>query len=176
MMEEQTDWDIVVIGGGVVGCAVFRQFCLMGARTLLLEKGGDILSGASESQQRAAAHRLRCAHGSLELHCMQAGYGIYRHPRADEVAAVTHRRLKFVAWDEQQLAALPAIMQQAHDNGVLTWHISTPPSCIAVSHSWRPRVGGPVEVPGERDRSLEHPLAYLTQGVKHGGNYPSIPR
>ncbi|WP_430622895.1 FAD-dependent oxidoreductase, partial [Clostridium perfringens] len=49
MMEEQTDWDIVVIGGGVVGCAVFRQFCLMGARTLLLEKGGDILSGASKA-------------------------------------------------------------------------------------------------------------------------------
>lgn len=38
-------WDVIVIGGGVIGCAVTRKFTLMGAKTLLLERGGDILSG-----------------------------------------------------------------------------------------------------------------------------------
>ena len=42
-------WDVIVIGGGVIGCAVTRKFTLMGAKTLLLERGGDILSGASKA-------------------------------------------------------------------------------------------------------------------------------
>ena len=44
--------------------------------------------------------------------------GIYRHPRTNESAAAAHRRAGR-GRDEQQLAALPAIVQQAHDNGVL---------------------------------------------------------
>ena len=118
MMEEQTDWDIVVIGGGVVGCAVFRQFCLMGARTLLLEKGRYPVR-RQQSQQRAAAYRLRCAQRQpgAALHAGRLP-GIYRHPRTNESAAAAHRRAGRGP-DEQQLAALPAIVQQAHDNGVL---------------------------------------------------------
>ncbi|MEX0632237.1 FAD-binding oxidoreductase [Serratia ureilytica] len=64
-MEEQTGWDIVVIGGGVVGCAVFRKFCLMGARTLLLEKGGDILSGASKANSALLHTGFDAPSGSL---------------------------------------------------------------------------------------------------------------
>ena len=41
--------DIVIIGGGVVGCAIFRRLALLGLKPLMLEAGGDILSGASKA-------------------------------------------------------------------------------------------------------------------------------
>jgi NADPH-dependent 2,4-dienoyl-CoA reductase/sulfur reductase-like enzyme len=41
-------FDVVVIGGGVVGCAIARRFTLEGARVALLEKAPDILAGASK--------------------------------------------------------------------------------------------------------------------------------
>ena len=42
-------FDITIIGGGVVGCATARAFTLAGAKVLLLEKGPDILDGASKA-------------------------------------------------------------------------------------------------------------------------------
>ena len=41
-------YDVIVVGGGVVGCAMVRRFTLEGARVLLLEKSPDILCGASK--------------------------------------------------------------------------------------------------------------------------------
>ncbi|MCO5784701.1 FAD-dependent oxidoreductase, partial [Citrobacter meridianamericanus] len=69
--------DVVVIGGGVVGCAVFRRFTLLGARVLLLEKGEDILSGASKANSAILHTGFDAPPGSLELQCMQEGYAEY---------------------------------------------------------------------------------------------------
>src|SRR4029079_13238443 len=41
-------FDIAVIGGGVVGCAVTRRAALSGAGTILIEAASDILAGASK--------------------------------------------------------------------------------------------------------------------------------
>ena len=42
------DADVAIIGGGVVGCAVARRMALEGASVVLVEKGADILGGASK--------------------------------------------------------------------------------------------------------------------------------
>jgi glycerol-3-phosphate dehydrogenase len=42
-------FDAVVIGAGVVGCAVTRALALAGARVGLLEQARDILDGASKA-------------------------------------------------------------------------------------------------------------------------------
>lgn len=57
---------MIVIGGGVVGCAVTRRFALAGARTLLLERGGDILSGASKANSAILHTGFDVPAGSLE--------------------------------------------------------------------------------------------------------------
>lgn len=41
-----TTWDVVIIGGGITGAGVFRQSCLDGLKTLLIEKN-DFASGTS---------------------------------------------------------------------------------------------------------------------------------
>ncbi len=57
-MADSDDWDVVIIGGGINGCATFRDLALQGVRVLLLERG-DFCSGAS-----AASSRLM--HGGLK--------------------------------------------------------------------------------------------------------------
>lgn len=40
---EDEIFDVAVIGAGVVGCGVFREFCQNGAKTVLVEKDNDLL-------------------------------------------------------------------------------------------------------------------------------------
>mgnify|MGYP000527357265 CR=1 FL=1 len=67
----ESRWDVIVIGGGVVGCAVTRRFALAGAKTLLLERGRDILSGASKANSAILHTGFDAPPGSLEVACMQ---------------------------------------------------------------------------------------------------------
>ena len=53
---------------------MFRRFTLMWARVLHLEKGGDILSGASKANSAILHTGFDAPTGTLELQCMQAGY------------------------------------------------------------------------------------------------------
>jgi len=40
-------WDVLVVGGGVVGAAIAREFEASGKRVLLCEKEDEVLGGAS---------------------------------------------------------------------------------------------------------------------------------
>jgi len=112
-MEQKTqDFDVVIIGGGVVGCAVFRRFTLMGARTLLLEKGDDILSGASKANSAILHTGFDAPPGSLELACMQAGYAEYKAIHQKMNLPLLETGAIVVAWNEEQLSALPVLHNQ----------------------------------------------------------------
>jgi L-2-hydroxyglutarate oxidase LhgO len=39
--------DVVIVGGGVIGCALVRELALSGVRCTLLEKSASLLAGAS---------------------------------------------------------------------------------------------------------------------------------
>lgn len=171
-MTEQKEWDIIVIGGGVVGCAVFRRFCLMGARTLLLEKGGDILSGASKANSALLHTGFDAPTGSLELRCIQAGYREFIDIRERMNLPLLSTGALVVAWNAQQLAALPAIIKQAHDNGVADVAEITAAELYRREPHLAPGALAAVVVPGESVIDpWSTPLAYLTQGVRHGGAY-----
>ena len=162
--------DVVIIGGGVVGCAIFRRLALAGLKPLLLESGGDILSGASKGNSAILHTGFDAPAGSLELACMQAGYREYRtiHHRLNLPLVETGALV--VAWDEAQLARLPAIVAHAHANDV--------PDVALISRSdlrrreplLAPHALGAVWVPGEHIIDpWSAPLAYALQGLAHGG-------
>lgn len=172
MAQFNRDVDVVVIGGGVVGCAVFRRFTLMGAKTLLLEKGGDILSGASKANSAILHTGFDAPTGSLELQCMQAGYKEYLAIREKMNLPLLKTTAIVVAWTEEQLAALPGIVQQAHANGVHdVIQISAEDVYQREPNLAQGALGG-VYVPGEYVIDpWSAPLAYVTQAVSHGGEY-----
>ena len=67
----RSGYDVIVIGAGVVGCAMARRFTLEGARVLTLEKGADILEGASKGN-------TAILHNGFDLAARLAGARVYR--------------------------------------------------------------------------------------------------
>jgi glycerol-3-phosphate dehydrogenase len=110
--------DILVIGAGVVGCAVARRFALEGAKVILVEKGADILSGASKANSAILHTGFDAPPGSLELSCMQEGYREYMEIKDRFNLPVLETGAMVVAWNEDEQAKLEGIERQARENGV----------------------------------------------------------
>jgi glycerol-3-phosphate dehydrogenase len=112
-------YDVAIIGAGVVGCAAARRFALAGLRVLLLEKGADILSGASKANSAILHTGFDAPPASLELACMQAGYDEYLSLREARNLPLLETGALVVAWSEADEARLEALEAQAHANGVM---------------------------------------------------------
>lgn len=110
--------EVVVIGGGVVGCAVLRAFALAGFEPLLLERGADILSGASKANSALLHSGYDTAPDSLELRCVRDGYAEYLAIRERLGLPLLETSAIMVAWDEDEARRLPAIVERAHSCGV----------------------------------------------------------
>ncbi|MFC7054221.1 NAD(P)/FAD-dependent oxidoreductase [Hansschlegelia quercus] len=110
--------DIAIIGAGAVGCAAARRFALEGAKVVLLEKGADLLSGASKANSAILHTGFDAPRGSVELACMQEGRREYLAIRERMNLPLLETGAIVVAWSEAERAALDGIEAQAIENGV----------------------------------------------------------
>ncbi|MFJ2684305.1 NAD(P)/FAD-dependent oxidoreductase [Pseudomonas sp. NPDC087342] len=166
----QTDaYDVVVVGAGVVGCAMVRRFTLEGARVLLLEKSPDILSGASKGNSAILHTGFDAPTGSLELQCMKDGYREYLDIHAKMSLPLLRSGAMVVAWNEDDLQKLSGIVQQAHDNGIADVSLIDRSRLRTLEPSLALGALGAVEVPGEfLIDPWSAPLGYLLQALMHG--------
>ncbi len=163
-------FDVAIIGGGVAGCAILREFALTGLKSVLVERAPDLLAGASKGNSAILHTGFDAKPGSLELACLREGYRLYReiHHRFNlpliETGAIV------AAWTDEQKARLPDIVARAHANGVTdvmehdaAWVRDREPNLA-------PDVKGGVFVPGEAVIDpWSAPYAYALQAVTNGG-------
>ncbi len=162
-------FDIAVIGGGVVGCAMARRFTLEGARVVLVERGADILSGASKGNSAILHTGFDAPPRSVELSCMQEGYQEYLDIHRQMNLPLLETGALVVAWSEEDLTRLDAIIAQAHANGVLDTTRINRAELGALEPALARTALGAVRVPGEfLIDPWSAPLAYLRQAVAHG--------
>lgn len=121
---------------------------MSGHRVLLLEKGADILSGASKANSALLHTGFDAPEGSLELACMQAGYADYLAVREDMNLPLLKTGAMVVAWTGAQEAALLDILASGHRNGVSDARLLTP-SEIANREPNLAQACAAVLVPGE---------------------------
>jgi L-2-hydroxyglutarate oxidase LhgO len=110
--------DAVVIGAGVVGLAVARALALAGREVLVLEREAQIGMGTSSRNSEVIHAGIYYPAGSLKAWlCVQGRVLLYAYCAERGIA---HRRCGklIVATTPSQLAALPAIVAKARDNGV----------------------------------------------------------
>ena len=161
--------DVAVIGGGVVGCAILRRLALGGLRCVLLEKGADILSGASKGNSALLHTGFDAPAGSLELFCMQDGYREYLAIRERLNLPLVETGAVVVAWNDDELAKLPGIVVQAHANNVADVHEIAPAELYLREPNLAPGALGAVRVPGEHViDAWSAPLAYALQAISNG--------
>lgn len=162
-------YDVLVIGAGVVGCAVARRFALEGARVLVVEKGTDLLSGASKANSAILHTGFDAPTGSLELQCMQAGYDEYVSIADRMNLPILETGAVVAAWNAEEFAKLDGIEAQARANGVNDVRRLTRDEILTREPNIAPSVVGGLLVPREHVIDpWSAPLGYLTQAVENG--------
>lgn len=164
-------FDVAVIGAGVTGLATARRLALAGQRVLLLEKGADILSGASKANSALLHTGFDAPAGSLELHCMQAGYADYLALHGAMNLPLLKTGAMVVAWTDDQEAALPAILASAHRNGVADCRMLTQSEILLRTPNLSPQARAAVLVPGEHVIDPWSPFhGYALEIIAAGGS------
>ena len=162
-------FDIAVIGGGVVGLAILRRFAMSGLTCVLLEKGTDILSGASKGNSALLHTGFDAPAKSLELQCMQAGYKEYLDIRQKLNLPLLETGALVVSWSQEELAALDGIVEKAHANDVIDVKRLSQTELRIREPQISKQALGAILVPGEHVIDpWSAPLAYAHQAMAHG--------
>ncbi len=162
-------FDVAIIGAGIVGCAMARRFTLDGAKVVLLEKAADVLDGASKANSAILHTGFDAPPGSLEQACIARGYAEYLEIRESLGLPLLKTGAMVLAWDDEQLAALPALVEKAHKNGVADVALRSREDILKQEPQLSPALKGGFVVPSEY---LIDPWAsahaYILQAMANG--------
>ena len=168
-MQQPLDTDVAIVGAGVVGCAIARELSSYELRVTLLEAGTDVGAGTSKANTALLHTGFDAKPGTLEARLVARGYELLGEYAERVGIPVERTGALLVAWSEEQMAELPAILERARANGRSDLHE------LGVDELYRrePRLGpgahGALEVPGEGlVCPFTTPLAYATEAVLAG--------
>ena len=111
-------YDVVVIGAGVVGCAIARQLSRYKVRVAVLEAGADVAMGASRANSAIVHAGYDCKPGTNMARVNVAGNALF-----DEWCRDLHVPLKrigslVVAFSEEEMEKVRQLYDQGVQNGV----------------------------------------------------------
>ena len=161
-------FDVAVIGAGVVGSAIARDLTLRGASCALLEASNDVGAGTSKANTAILHTGFDTKPGSLESKLVARGYELLvEHAERVGIPASPIGAL-LVAWSPEQAEALPAIAQNARDNGVAVRRVGLD-ELYRREPSLGPGAHGGLEVPAEGILCpFTATLAFATEAVLGG--------
>jgi glycerol-3-phosphate dehydrogenase len=58
--------DVVIVGAGIVGCAIARELCKYNLKIVVVEKEDDVAAGASKANNGCIHHGMDCKPGTLK--------------------------------------------------------------------------------------------------------------
>ncbi|MGW1020758.1 FAD-dependent oxidoreductase [Streptomyces niveus] len=162
-------YDVVVVGAGVVGAAIARELARYPLRTALVEASADVGEGTSKANTAILHTGFDAVPGSLEARLVREGQGRLAAYAEECGIPVEPIGALLVAWDDEQLAALPALAGKAERNGYRRTRTVPADELRRREPRLGPGALGALEVP---DESIICPwtttLAYATQAVRGG--------
>lgn len=161
--------DALVVGGGVVGTAIARELARYRLRTALVEASGDIGEGTSKANTAILHTGFDALPGSRESAWVREGSRLLAAYAEESGIAVERLGALLIAWDEDQLAALPGLAAKAERNGCHDTRIIGAPELRAREPHLARGALGALDIPGESIIDpWSTPLAYATQAVRSG--------
>jgi glycerol-3-phosphate dehydrogenase len=111
-------YDVAVIGGGVVGCAVLRELARYDLRLLLLEKASDLAEGSSKGNSGVIHAGFNVPAGTLKAKTNVAGLGLIYRLAAE--LGVPHRKTGklVVAQADEDRGRLEGLVAEGERSGV----------------------------------------------------------
>lgn len=161
--------DVVVVGAGVVGSAIARELSRHRLRTALVDASDDVGNGTSKANTAILHTGFDAVPGSLESRLVREGQRRLAAYATETGIPLEPLGALLVAWDQEQLAALPALAAKAERNGYHDARLIDADEVCAREPHLGPGALGALDVPGE---SIICPwtttLAYATQAVRCG--------
>jgi glycerol-3-phosphate dehydrogenase len=110
-------YDYVVIGAGIVGSAIARVLAGYQQRVALIEGRDDVGDGTSKANTAILHTGFDAKPGTLESRMVARGYHLLSEYAAKTGIPIERTGALLVAWNEEELAALPSLAAKAADNG-----------------------------------------------------------
>jgi glycerol-3-phosphate dehydrogenase len=144
-----TTYDVAVIGAGAVGSAIASALTRQGARVVLIEAASDVGAGTSKANTAIWHTGFDAKPGSLESRLVARGHRLLLERSEDFGWAIEPTGAILVAWDDEQLARLDAIIANAQANGYTRARPMTVSEVYAAEPHLGPGVQGGVAIPDE---------------------------
>lgn len=161
--------DVAVVGAGLVGSAIARRLSGHHLDVALVEGRDDVGDGTSKANTAILHTGFDAKPGTLEARLVREGYHLLAAYAQQTGIPVERVGAILVAWDEEQLASLPALRAKAERNGYPHTEI------IDAAQVYRelPQIGpgalGGLTVPDESIIcTWTTNLAYATEAVRRG--------
>ncbi|OCB55178.1 FAD/NAD(P)-binding oxidoreductase [Mycobacterium vulneris] len=142
-------FDVVVIGAGIVGSAIARELSGHQLSVALLEARDDVGDGTSKANTAILHTGFDAKPGTLESTMVSRGYQLLSDYAARTGIPVEHTGAILVAWDDEQLDALPGLKEKAEANGYHRCELIDSAAVYAAVPELGPGALGGLTVPDE---------------------------
>ncbi len=163
------NYDVAVIGAGVVGAAIARELSRHELAVVLIEAGSDVGAGTSKANTAILHTGFDAMPGTLESTLVRRGYQLLNDYAADSGIALEHTGALMVAWTAEERDALPGIVKKARENGISDITALTARELYAAEPHLGPGALAGLRIPGESIIDpFSPPIAFATEAVENG--------
>ncbi|MGQ9681621.1 MAG: FAD-dependent oxidoreductase [Anaerolineae bacterium] len=169
MTTNSTDYDVAIVGGGIIGTAILWELAHFDLRLLLVERGDDVACGSSKANS-GIAHCGFDAHPST----LEARLVVGSNPRFPEICALLQVPYQpcgalMLALSDEDLRRCEAVLEEARLNGVTDVRPLRADEVLALEPQANPGVRGGLLIPRESiTDSARLAIAYAESGVLNG--------
>lgn len=140
-------YDIAIIGAGVVGASIARELARYDLRIVMLEKGGDVASGASKANSAIIHAGYDAEYGTAMGELNVEGNRLYGD-LCDELAIPFRRAGSFVcALSPEEMPALERLLENGKRLGVPDLVILNRDEALRIEPNLTPKVEGALYAP-----------------------------
>lgn len=132
--------DIIIIGGGVVGCAVARLLSRYAAEVALVEAGADVAEGASKANSGIVHAGYDAAPGSLKARLNVKGARMYPALCAEVDAPYGQPGAMVLGFSQRDRETVRRLLEQGVENGVTGLRIIEREEILALEPNVNPDV------------------------------------
>lgn len=169
MSADATVRDVAIVGGGVVGCAVARLLSHHDLSVVLLEAGPDVGAGTSKANTAILHTGFDATPGSHEARLVSRGYELLRAYAPTVGVSIETTGALLVAWDDEQAATLPTLLDKARRNGYARAEIVDATAAYELEPNLGRGVTGAMAVPDEHIIDpWSTPLAFAYEAIANG--------
>jgi glycerol-3-phosphate dehydrogenase len=121
-------YDVVVVGAGIVGSAIARALAAYQHDVALIDARDDVGDGTSKANTAILHTGFDAKPGTLESRLVARGYHLLSEYATCTGVPVERTGALLVAWNDEELDALPGLQAKAADNGYTNCEIINAPA------------------------------------------------